>query len=874
MAKKKILIQQGATETLFPSSPTQATFPLIPVEPFSERSGPGQAQSPAFAEGEVLVRFNAQESNAAREKGIATAISAVGGEILEVIEGGLENSDAPVLVRMKVSVGTERAIDVLSNLQVIDYAEHNWKYTTQATSNDSFYTGGNLWGMYGPGDPKVGTGTFGSKADEAWFAGHTGSSKTVVGIIDEGVDYRHPDLYLNIWLNQGEIPTSLRSSLKDTDGDRLITFRDLNHADNSANVSDVNGNGRIDAGDLLNDPRWENGINEDGNKSGSVELVDDLVGWDFVGKDNDPYNVSVSNHGTHVSGTIGGIGGNAIGVAGVSWSTQMMLLPFLGSGGGYTSDAVSALNYYTWASGSTANAAANFFATSNSWGGGGYSTALYNAIVALAKAGNLFVAAAGNSGVNTDSTANYPSTYSTLSAAGYEAVIAVGSITSSGARSSFSNYGDRTVDLFAPGSGVISTVADGTYASYSGTSMATPHVSGALALLASALTQGAMSEVDYAKKLLEILQSSVAPVSGLSSISAWDGILDAASMLGKVSATIAPNIPAEGSPEISGAFIEDQTLTALSGSIIDNNGFAAAAISWKWQRSSDNAIWTDIAGATSGSYQLGDNDVNQYVRVLASFIDGAGYFEQRLSASSGKIANVNDSPQGSVAIGGNAAVGQVLTATHNLTDADGLGTISFKWFASGSAVLLGQGTTYQVNEKDTGSSIYVRAEYTDGYGTLEGISSASTSAVVSAVSSITFIGTTGADTFVGGSGNDSIYGKDGNDTLGGGDGSDGFYFDTRPGSTNFDKVTDFQSNADKIVLAKSVFSKLTVGTLGSGNFQIGTGGKAVDKNDFVLYDDTNGSLYYDPDGSGKAAAIKFAEITGGLQLAASDFLVI
>ena len=129
-------------------------------------------------------------------------------------------------------------------------------------------------------------------------------------------------------------------------------------------------------------------------------------------------------------------------------------------------------------------------ATNNSWGGGGFSQALLDAIVSGARQDILFIAAAGNGGRdqvgdNNDSVASYPSNYDTTAAAGWDAVIAVAAITSSGARSSFSNYGAETVDLGAPGSGIVSTTALNTYSSYSGTSMATPHVTGAAALYAS-----------------------------------------------------------------------------------------------------------------------------------------------------------------------------------------------------------------------------------------------------------------------------------------------------------------------------------------------------------------------------------------------------
>ena len=373
-------------------------------------------------------------------------------------------------------------------------------------SNDPGYTNGSLWNMYG--DKTATVNQYGGQAGEAWAAGFTGTMKTVVGVVDTGIDYTHPDLYLNIWLNQGEISSTLRSSLTDTDGDNLITFRDLNKSVNAAYVTDFNNNGYIDAGDLLKDTDWANGSDQDGNG-----YKDDLIGWDFVNNDNNPFDDN--GHGTHVSGTIGAMGGNGAGVVGVDWNVQIVAMKFLSaSGSGSIAGAVQAINYFTdesvralqWAP------TENFVATNNSWGGGGFSQALSDAVTQAAKKDILFIAAAGNSSVNTDSILNYPSDLSTTIGAGYDAVISVASLTSAGALSSFSNFGAATVDLAAPGSNIYSTLPGGAYGTMSGTSMATPLVTGAVALYASANPTATAAQI---KTALLASTDSTASVNGL-----------------------------------------------------------------------------------------------------------------------------------------------------------------------------------------------------------------------------------------------------------------------------------------------------------------------------------------------------------------------
>lgn len=243
------------------------------------------------------------------------------------------------------------------------------------------------------------------------------------------------------------------------------------------------------------------GIDNDGNG-----YVDDVYGWDFDGNNNTVFDGTGDDHGTHVAGTIGAVGGNGKGVAGMCWSVKILNAKFLGRNGGTTANAIKAVDYFTDLKN---NRGINIVATNNSWGGGGFSQGLYDAIERANAAGILFVAAAGNSTSNNDVTASYPGSYTNSN------IIAVASITSTGGLSSFSNFGGTTVDLGAPGSGIYSSVPLSSkgkivsgYASYNGTSMATPHVTGACALYAATHSSATASEIKSA-----ILSSAVATPS-------------------------------------------------------------------------------------------------------------------------------------------------------------------------------------------------------------------------------------------------------------------------------------------------------------------------------------------------------------------------
>jgi subtilisin family serine protease len=311
-------------------------------------------------------------------------------------------------------------------------------------------------------------------AEQAWNT-TTGSPNIVVAVLDTGVDYDHPDLAENIWINQADIPDYWYTKTSATSGyDKIvdkseiktatpgvITMADLNNPANAGLVWKSDGDSLVDAGDLLR-PVSEGGWEEPGK-------TNDLIGWNFVSNTNNP--MDDNGHGTNVAGILGATGNDGTGVAGVDWNVQIMPVKWIGSdGNGSISNFVQALNYAVQHGAKITN---------NSWEGAPYSTALASAFQNAQAHGVINVVAAGNEGSNDDTTPDYPANLSTS----LNSVVSVAATTSSNQLASFSNYGAHSVDLAAPGVNILSTLPGGQYGAMSGTSMATPQVSGAMALV-------------------------------------------------------------------------------------------------------------------------------------------------------------------------------------------------------------------------------------------------------------------------------------------------------------------------------------------------------------------------------------------------------
>lgn len=314
--------------------------------------------------------------------------------------------------------------------------------------------------------------------------------------------------------------TGQRLGLADADIDAPEAW-DIRTSAESVIVAVIDSGIRYTHEDLVGN-LWHNPdeIPDNGRDDDQNGLIDDEFGFNAVRHSGDPWDDD--GHGTSVSGVIGAEGNNRLGIAGVAWNVQIMALKFLEQDGqGLTSDAISCIDYALAHGANVINA---------SWGGNGRSRSLERAIRRALAQDVLFVTAAGNDGADIDQAPDYPASYSLSN------IITVGSTTRFDRASSASNFGTRSVDLFAPGSQIYtcSAASDHSYGFASGTSLAAPFVTGALALMIASDPQ--LSGFELTEQLL----STVDPLPTLRGLSQSGGRLNLASALELANPNAAP----------------------------------------------------------------------------------------------------------------------------------------------------------------------------------------------------------------------------------------------------------------------------------------------------------------------------------------------
>ena len=387
-------------------------------------------------------------------------------------------------------------------------------------------------------------------ATAAWSV-VTGNPSITVAVLDTGVDYDHPDLYDNIWINQAEIPASRLKNLVDVYHDGFISFADLNNPINQGpgKVQDLNGDGRIDASDILA-PMVLNAQGQDtglggwaypGNtQDGDTAHPNDFIGWNFINNTNDPNDDN--GHGTNVSGVIGAMTNNGTGVAGVAWNTSMMVVKFEGANGqGSEANLIAALQYATQHGAKILN---------NSWGGASNWPDLQTAIQNAQSAGEIFVVAAGNGASNIDNTPTYPMSWNLSN------VVSVAAVDDTGNLANFSNYGSQSVSIAAPGVSILSTEPGKSYNITTGTSMAAPFVTGVMDLVWSEHPTWS------AQQVIQDVMSTATQLPSLKGKVISNGMVNAGAAVGWTPVVPPPASPPPPPPDVAPSIISDTLIGA------------------------------------------------------------------------------------------------------------------------------------------------------------------------------------------------------------------------------------------------------------------------------------------------------------------------
>ena len=423
----------------------------------------------------IIAKYKTGVNTQSRTTGLATANVTLRRQM--TIVNGLVVLDANGLPT-EAATPAVRATALANRIQALrdsgqfDYVEPDYIVKANLQPTDSRFQDGTLWGLRNLGGSG---GVIGAdiNAEAAWDI-TTGSTNVIVAVIDTGVRYTHQDLSTQMWRNPGE-----------TGGGKEA-----------------------------------NGIDDDNNG-----YVDDVFGINAIAGTGNPFDDN--DHGTHCSGTIGARANGGGGHVGVTWNVRIMALKFLGaSGGGNTTDAIECLNYAVAMGAKISN---------NSWGGGPYSQALFDALAAARAAGHLFIAAAGNSANDNDANPSYPASYN------LDNIISVAALDRADRLANFSNYGQDSVHLGAPGVAIYSSTAgtDSSYSSFQGTSMAAPHVTGVAALLLAQTPAASYLEIR------ERLLVSAVPINSLNGRCVTGGRLNAYNALvaapdGQLETSVAP----------------------------------------------------------------------------------------------------------------------------------------------------------------------------------------------------------------------------------------------------------------------------------------------------------------------------------------------